>query len=107
MFSMYTQNGNPNRNLEAVITNTFWPDWLAQKEQKYQNPSFIPIEFVASPQAMTQTQRCCSPRPLRFVRLQPISGAASSAIARQPGSARLPILRESFSTWLFLQMQRD
>ena len=47
VFSMYTQNGNPNRNLEAVITNTFWPDWLAKKEQKYQNPAFIPIEFVA------------------------------------------------------------
>lgn len=47
VFSMYTQNGNPNRNLEAVVINTFWPDWLAQKEQKYQNPAFIPIEFVA------------------------------------------------------------
>ncbi|MFM5952189.1 MAG: DUF6421 family protein [Micrococcales bacterium] len=47
IFSMYTQNGNPNRNLEAVITNTFWPDWLAKKEQKYNNPAFVPIEFVA------------------------------------------------------------
>lgn len=47
VFSMYTQNGNPNRNLEAVITNTFWPDWLAEKEKKYNNPAFIPIEFVA------------------------------------------------------------
>ena len=47
VFSMYTQNGNPNRNLEAVITNTFWPDWLADKEKKYNNPAFIPIEFVA------------------------------------------------------------
>ena len=46
VFSMYTQNGNPNRNLEAVVTNTFWPDWLAEKEQRYQNPAFIPIEFV-------------------------------------------------------------
>jgi hypothetical protein len=46
VFSMYTQNGNPNRNLEALVTNTFWPDWLAQKEQKYQNSAFIPIEFV-------------------------------------------------------------
>ncbi|MFM5905023.1 MAG: DUF6421 family protein, partial [Micrococcales bacterium] len=42
VFSMYTQNGNPNRNLEAVITNTFWPDWLADKEKKYNNPAFIP-----------------------------------------------------------------
>ena len=47
IFSMYTQNGNPNRNLEAVITNTFWPDWLAKKEKKYNNPAFVPIEFVA------------------------------------------------------------
>ena len=47
VFAMYTQNGNPDRNLEAVITNTFWPDWLAQKEQVYQNSAFVPIEFVA------------------------------------------------------------
>jgi len=47
VFSMYTQNGNPNRNLEALIINTFWPDWLAAKEQKYNNPAFIPIEFIA------------------------------------------------------------
>lgn len=47
VFSMYTQNGNPNRNLEAVVINTFWPDWLAEKERKYNNPAFIPIEFVA------------------------------------------------------------
>lgn len=46
IFSMYTQNGNPNRNLEVLVTNTFWPDWLAEKEQKYSNPAFIPIEFV-------------------------------------------------------------
>ena len=47
VFSMYTQNGNPNRNLEAVITRTFWPDWLAEKEHTYNNPAFVPIEFVA------------------------------------------------------------
>ena len=47
VFSMYTQNGNPNRNLEAVITKTFWPDWLAVKEKAYNNAAFVPIEFVA------------------------------------------------------------
>lgn len=46
VFSMYTQNGNPNRNLEVLVTNTFWPDWLAQKEKKYSNAAFVPIEFV-------------------------------------------------------------
>ena len=47
VFAMYTQNGNPDRNLEAVVTKTFWPDWLAEKEQVYQNSAFVPIEFVA------------------------------------------------------------
>lgn len=46
VFSMYTQNGNPNRNLEVLVTNTFWPQWLADKEKKYSNAAFIPIEFV-------------------------------------------------------------
>lgn len=47
VFAMYTQNGNPDRNLEALITRTFWPSWLAEKEQVYQNSAFVPIEFVA------------------------------------------------------------
>lgn len=46
VFPMYTQNGNPNRNVEAVITRTFWPEWLAEQEATYVNPAFVPIEFV-------------------------------------------------------------
>ena len=48
VFPMYTQNGNPNRNIEAVITRTFWPEWLAEQEAShYDNAAFVPIEFVA------------------------------------------------------------
>ena len=46
VFPMYTQNGNPNRNVEAVITRTFWPDWLAEQERTSDNAAFVPIEFV-------------------------------------------------------------
>ena len=47
VFPMYTQNGNPNRNFEAVVTRTFWPDWLAEQESaSYDNAAFVPIEFV-------------------------------------------------------------
>jgi len=47
VFPMYTQNGNPSRNFEAVITNTYWPGWLSEQERtKYNNPAFVPIEFV-------------------------------------------------------------
>ena len=48
VFPMYTQNGNLDRNFEAVVTRTFWPDWVAELERnKYDNPAFVPIEFVA------------------------------------------------------------
>jgi hypothetical protein len=47
VFPMYTQNGNLNRNFEAVVTRTFWPEFAEKLEAtKYQNPAFVPIEFV-------------------------------------------------------------
>ncbi|GIH25626.1 hypothetical protein Aph01nite_39360 [Acrocarpospora phusangensis] len=47
VFPMYTQNGNPDRNLEAVWIKTVWPDWLAEVEAgRYDNPMFVPITFV-------------------------------------------------------------
>ncbi|WP_214326756.1 DUF6421 family protein [Nonomuraea sediminis] len=46
VFPMYTQNGNLNRNLEAVWIRTIWPDWLARLEAGgYDNPMFVPIAF--------------------------------------------------------------
>lgn len=46
VFPMYTQNGNPNRNLEAVWVRTIWPGWLAELESSgYDNPMFVPIAF--------------------------------------------------------------
>lgn len=48
VFPMYTQNGNPNRNVEAVVTRTVWPQWIADLEASgYDNAAFVPIEFVA------------------------------------------------------------
>jgi hypothetical protein len=46
VFPMYTQNGNPDRNLEAVVLRVAWPDWLAELERtRYDNPQFVPITF--------------------------------------------------------------
>ena len=43
---MYTQNGNPDRNLEAVVLRMVWPDWLADLERtRYDNPLFCGITF--------------------------------------------------------------
>lgn len=48
VFPMYTQNGNPDRNVEAVIVRTVWPEWIAELEATaYDNAAFVPIEFVA------------------------------------------------------------
>ncbi|MBP2702575.1 hypothetical protein JOL79_02010 [Microbispora sp. RL4-1S] len=46
LFPMYTQNGNRDRNLEAVWIRVVWPDWLAELERNgYDNPMFVPIAF--------------------------------------------------------------
>jgi hypothetical protein len=48
LFPMYTQNGNPDRNFEAVVFRVVWPDWLAELERtRYDNPMFVPIAFEA------------------------------------------------------------
>ncbi|MEO3756123.1 DUF6421 family protein [Streptomyces sp. B6B3] len=46
VFPMYTQNGNPDRNLEAVVLRVVWPEWLAELERtRYDNPMFLGITF--------------------------------------------------------------
>jgi len=46
VFPMYTQNGNTNRNLEAVAFRMVWPTWLAAIESAgFQNPMFCGIAF--------------------------------------------------------------
>ncbi|QHY94016.1 hypothetical protein SSPS47_02590 [Streptomyces sp. S4.7] len=46
VFPMYTQNGNPDRNLEAVVLRMVWPEWLSELERtRYDNPLFCGITF--------------------------------------------------------------
>ncbi len=47
VFPMYTQNGNPHRNVEAVLLQVIWPDFIADLEAgDYSNPLFLPIRFL-------------------------------------------------------------
>ncbi|HTC69020.1 MAG TPA: DUF6421 family protein, partial [Acidothermaceae bacterium] len=47
VFPMYTQNGNPDRNFEAVVVRVVWPDFVAGLEAtRYDNSMFVPISFV-------------------------------------------------------------
>ena len=44
---MYTQNGNPNRLVEAVLIEVIWPDFIAELEAgEYSNKLFVPIRFL-------------------------------------------------------------
>ncbi|WFB06436.1 DUF6421 family protein [Streptomyces sp. LX-29] len=46
LFPMYTQNGNPDRNFEAVVLRMVWPEWLSELERtRYDNPLFLGITF--------------------------------------------------------------
>lgn len=47
LFPMYTQNGNPDRNVEAVLIEVLWPDFIADLEAgDYSNKLFVPIRFL-------------------------------------------------------------
>jgi len=47
VFPMYTQNGNPARQVEAVLLEVIWPDFVAELEAgDYSNKLFLPIRFL-------------------------------------------------------------
>lgn len=47
VFPMYTQNGNPHRQVEAVLLEVIWPDFVADLESgDYSNKLFLPIRFL-------------------------------------------------------------
>ncbi|WP_354528676.1 DUF6421 family protein [Nakamurella sp. UYEF19] len=47
LFPMYTQNGNPDRNVEAVLIEVIWPEFIDDLEAgDYSNKLFVPIRFL-------------------------------------------------------------
>ena len=47
VFPMYTQNGSPNRYVEAVLLEVIWPDFVDVLEQgDYSNRMFVPVRFL-------------------------------------------------------------
>ena len=47
VFPMYTQNGNPDRNVEAILLQVIWPEFVADLEAgAYSNKLFVPIRFL-------------------------------------------------------------
>ncbi len=48
VFPMVTQNGSPDRHLEAVLVEVLWPDFVRELEAgAYSNRLFVPIRFLA------------------------------------------------------------
>ena len=47
LFPMTTQNGSPDRLLEALLVDVLWPEFIdALERESYSNPLFVPIRFV-------------------------------------------------------------
>jgi len=47
VFPMYTQNGCPDRHVEAVLVQVIWPEFVADLEAAaYSNKLFVPIRFL-------------------------------------------------------------
>ncbi|SDR95621.1 DUF6421 family protein [Agrococcus carbonis] len=47
VFPMYTQNGSPERKVEAVLVEVIWPEFIAELEAgDYSNALFVPLRFI-------------------------------------------------------------
>ena len=46
VFPMYTQNGSPNRFVEAVLVEVIWPEFIAELETEYSNKLFVSLRFI-------------------------------------------------------------
>ena len=46
VFPMYTQNGSPDRLVEALIVEVIWPEFIAQLETEYGNKLFVSLRLV-------------------------------------------------------------
>lgn len=47
VFPMYTQNGSPDRHVEALIVETIWPEFIAALEAgEYSNKLFVSLRLV-------------------------------------------------------------
>ncbi len=101
VFSMYTQNGNPNRNLEAVVTRTFWPDWLADQESVYTNSAFIPIEFIAFTEGYNTNSAVLFPET---VAVREVSDYKWGGIFCDREAARFRMVSKAASQFLHLEL---
>ena len=46
VFPMYTQNGSPDRHVEALLVEVIWPELIAGVEERYSNKLFVSLRFV-------------------------------------------------------------
>ena len=46
VFPMYTQNGSPDRHVEALIVEVIWPEFIARLEERYTNRLFVSLRLV-------------------------------------------------------------
>ncbi|WP_433497190.1 DUF6421 family protein [Sphaerimonospora sp. CA-214678] len=124
VFPMYTQNGNRDRNVEAVWIRVVWPDWLAELERGgYDNAMFVPIVFedftagydtnsaVLFPETVAVRQApsrftwgaiFCDREAARFRRVSE-AAAATLKLALPPDAARLlasqDLAQDTFVLW--------
>ena len=46
VFPMYTQNGSPDRRIEALIVEVIWPEFIARLEESYTNKLFVSLRLI-------------------------------------------------------------
>ncbi len=89
VFPMVTQNGSPDRHVEAVLIEVVWP----RVRRRPRGRRVLECDVRAHPvprlhrRAMTRTRPCCSPRRSRCARSRTSPGVRSSPTVKPRASA--------------------
>ena len=88
----------------AVVTRTFWPDWLAEQEAVYQNSAFIPIEFVAFTEGYNTNSAVLFPET---VAVREVSEYQWGGIFCDREAARFRLVSKAATELLHLELPTD
>lgn len=77
VFPMTTQNGSPDRLLEALLVDVLWPDFIDELErERYTNALFVPIRFVDFTAGYDSNSAVLFPETVAMKQLMPFTWGA-------------------------------
>ncbi|BDZ61699.1 hypothetical protein GCM10025873_14900 [Demequina sediminis] len=88
VFPMYTQNGSPDRHVEALIVEAIWPDFVAALEAgDYGNALFVSLRLIDFTPGYDTNSAVLFPETVAMREIPPFTWGRSSRTARPRATA--------------------